>query len=1206
MINLACWNIRGLNATPKQLEVRKMILDHKLSLVCLIETRVSMIHKPLVVNSVFTDWEMLDNYNSHDLGRIWIGWDPRILKITKLFETDQIIHCQAHILDGNDRFHISFVYGSNVDSSRRALWHSICSDQQDTPWMVLGDFNVSRRVNESVGGSTRISSAMEEFNDCLYVSELDDLRFSGFLHTWCNKRSIGCISKKLDRVLVNKEWMAKFEHSEAIFLPPSISDHSPSLVKLGLQGNKKNCPFKFFNFLTEREDFLPLVESCWQENFHGNMQFQLCSKLRNLKKVLKSLNKNTVGDLTVKSFEAKAALVDCQSLLDLQPLDEGLRMQEKELMSSYTLALQTEEDFLRQKSRVQWLKAGDRNTSYFSKVISGRRNRSKILSITREDGSLIEGDTQIKSEAVHHFQNILGCSLPSRHGSRPLRNVIDKHISTDQADFMSREVTNDEIREVCFSLHPNKAPGPDGFNAHFFKKTWHIVGDDVITAVQEFFRTGLLLKELNATILTLVPKVPNPSKMTDFRPISCCNTLYKIIAKIIANRIKPCLPGIISPSQSAFVAGRRIGDNILLVQELMRNYHKDDGTPKLALKVDLMKAFDMVDWGFLLDTLAAFQFPLKVINWIRACLTTPKFSISINGELAGFFSGKRGLRQGDPMSPYLFVMAMEVLSKLLANHIADSPNFKYHWKCDKIQLSHLCFADDLIMLCHGSYHSALVLKSALDEFSLLSGLGANHAKSNTFISGVPNAISQQLINLFGYTVGSLPIRYLGIPIISSKLNLRDCSPLVDKVSSRLSSWLNRCLSYAGRLQLIISVLTSSQVFWASHLCLPKRILKVIEQKFRSFLWNGVEGSSKGSKIAWSDICIPKKEGGLGIKDLSLWNKALMIRHIWNLVYGTNNLWTSWINAYHLKGSSLWEVKAPHTCSWNWRKLLHLRPLVRPLFQHIIGSGLKTSLWFDNWHPDGPIRSKWSSRVIYDSGLPINAKVNAIVRGDNWRWPVAMSIDLAEIKSRMPSYNPNSLLDDIIRWLPSPNGIYSAASAMESLRTHHSLVPWFNIVWFPQNIPRMGFILWLAIKGRLSTLDRVQRYDPQVIATCVLCNSQTETHAHLFFECLYSKAIWTQLLNMCGCTWIGLSWNDFIDWISIHWKGNSPSTVTKKLCLAVAVYFIWRERNCRIFKSTRRLNAEVARTIIDIIRSRLCSINLKHGPLIAMNWNVTSR
>ena len=151
------------------------------------------------------------------------------------------------------------------------------------------------------------------------------------------------------------------------------------------------------------------------------------------------------------------------------------------------------------------------------------------------------------------------------------------------------------------------------------------------------------------------------------------------------------------------------------------------------------------------------------------------------------------------MSPYLFVIAMEVLSKILAKCIVDSPSFKFHWKCDKIKLSHLCFADDLIMLCHGSPSSAQVLKAALDEFSLLSGLLANYAKSYIFTSGLSSTTNQQLINLIGYTVGYLPIRYLGIPIISTKLCLRDCSSLVDKVSSRLSSWLNRGLFYAGAL-----------------------------------------------------------------------------------------------------------------------------------------------------------------------------------------------------------------------------------------------------------------------------------------------------------------------------------------------------------------------------------------------------------------------
>ncbi|KAK3189478.1 hypothetical protein Dsin_029039 [Dipteronia sinensis] len=232
----------------------------------------------------------------------------------------------------------------------------MCSSQHGSPWIVLGDFNVSRSVGESMGGCSRISGAMEEFNDCLQSLELEDLRFSRFLHTWCNKRSNGCISKKLDRVLVNNDWLVKFENSEAIFLPPNISDHCPSMVKLGLQ------------------------------------------------------------------------------------------------------------------------------------AINGKRNRSKIHTITGDYGSLIEGDILVKKEAICHFQTILGYSRPVSHGiGTTLSNIIDKVISNGQADFMGRDVTNDEIQEVCFSLHPNKASGPDGFNAHFFKITWDIVGEDVISAVQEFF-----------------------------------------------------------------------------------------------------------------------------------------------------------------------------------------------------------------------------------------------------------------------------------------------------------------------------------------------------------------------------------------------------------------------------------------------------------------------------------------------------------------------------------------------------------------------------------------------------------------------------------------------------------------------------------------------------------------------------------------------
>ncbi|KAK3193379.1 hypothetical protein Dsin_024689 [Dipteronia sinensis] len=213
------------------------------------------------------------------------------------------------------------------------------------------------------------------------------------------------------------------------------------------------------------------------------------------------------------------------------------------------------------------------------------------------------------------------------------------------------------------------------------------------------------------------------------------------------------------------------------------------------------------------------------------------------------------------------------------------------------------------------------------------------------------------------------------------------------------------------------------------------------------------------------------------------------------------------------------------------KLFKLRPIALPLIRHIIGNGLGTSLWFDNWHLDGLIRLEWRSRVIYDSGLPKNAKVSSIVHGDQLVCPFSMSIDLLEIKDHMPSYNPNSSLEDCIKWLPTPNGIYLVDSTMASLKTLHPLVPWFELVWYSHNIPRMSFILWLSIRGRLSMLDRVHLYNPHVGTLCVLCSSSLETHAHLFFECAYSKVIWYHLKNMCGRPWNGHSWPRFIAWVA---------------------------------------------------------------------------
>ena len=237
-------------------------------------------------------------------------------------------------------------------------------------------------------------------------------------------------------------------------------------------------------------------------------------------------------------------------------------------------------------------------------MVQQRINRNKLVSLTLEDGSSIRGHARVAQEAVHYFQSLLNVEGSLYPGRDLLNQFINKSLSHDQVLDMDQEDSREEIIVAFLSIHPNKAPGPDGFNGHFFRETWDSIGKDIIAGVKYFFDTGRLLKELNATAITLLPKVKNPSSLHDFRPISCCSTIYKCISKVTANRLKRVLPSLIDKSQTAFIKGRHISDNILLTQELFRNYHRKDSPVRGAIKVDLKKAFDYVRWEFILDLLS--------------------------------------------------------------------------------------------------------------------------------------------------------------------------------------------------------------------------------------------------------------------------------------------------------------------------------------------------------------------------------------------------------------------------------------------------------------------------------------------------------------------------------------------------------------------------------------------------------------------------
>ncbi|KAG5548914.1 hypothetical protein RHGRI_014320 [Rhododendron griersonianum] len=594
--NFGFWNLRGLNDPLKQREAKNWVFKNKLSLVGLIEHKVREPKVPTMIKSMFPLWNFVSNHPSSTMGRLLICWNPLVFHVQVLCQSSQYVHCKVLTCDGQHSFDATFIYGATSYLERQQLWADLQHLCVITPWVVLGDFNAIKSPTEKVGGDRAWTSWMEEFNSCLQSTELVDLRFSGCYYTWSNKQlGDAHISTKIDRVLVNERWIKDFCWSNAHFLNPGVSDHSPAVVYLTASTPPRKRPFRFFNFLAEHPKFIETVQQVWRKVIFGNPMYCVCEKLKHLQGDLKKLNTDEYSDLSARVASLRLQLAAIQSELGSHPNDPSKQAIERELCKQFLVFARAEESLAKQKSRVQWLKLGDQCTSFFFKSINNSRNRNRISSLVLEDGSVTHDIELVKHTFISYYTNLLGTKhLTDYSGSSRVDQLVTRRLSHSQSLDMVIEVTDKEIKDTFSSLNPQKAPGPDGYNAAFFQKAWPVIGHEVTSAVKLFFRSGQLLKKANATSVALVPKIPNPSKVGDYRPISCCNVVYKCIAKILANKIKPVLPILIDPAQSGFVQGRRIADNIFLTQELMRGYHKHSSSPRCAMKVDIMKAYDNV------------------------------------------------------------------------------------------------------------------------------------------------------------------------------------------------------------------------------------------------------------------------------------------------------------------------------------------------------------------------------------------------------------------------------------------------------------------------------------------------------------------------------------------------------------------------------------------------------------------------------------
>nr|KAJ0197187.1 hypothetical protein LSAT_V11C700342420 [Lactuca sativa] len=699
---------------------------------------------------------------------------------------------------------------------------------KDDPWLVGGDFNVTLNLNESTAGSSRYTRGMVDFLDCVNAIEIQDINSNGLNFTW-NQKPMGSngMLKKLDRVMGNCKLLDVFPSIHASFLPYGISDHNPIVIKLPMRIKFNVLPFKFPNVLTLKPELKDLVEKHWKIEVQGIKMFRLVQKLKILKKPIRNLLK-AQGHFSENVNHFRKELEAIQKDLDLDPFNIQLRELEGIFLGEFKKSYEKEESFLKQKAKIHWLKEGDSNSKFFHKIFKGRSHKNRIEAIMNRQGEWLEGEDVYK-EFVDYFNDFLGSDFPCADIIQP-NSLFIKKLDLADAVGMIKVVTNEEIKAALFDIGDDKSPGPDGYSAKFFKSMWSIIGEDFCLAVKEFFASEKILKEVNATVIALVPKVDSPGKVSDFRPISCCSVIYKCISKVIVARIRNHLGSIVAENQSAFIPGRSITDNILLSQELVRGYHRDRGFSRCALKVDIQKVYDIVSWFY--SPRHSFSF------WIPSCYDKVDHAMC---EL-----------------PFVHDQHKWIISE---------PFFKFHWRCKKLKLTHLCFADDLMIFCHGNTASVRVIKESLEEFAGVAGLHPNFSKSHIFFGNVKANVKSKILDTLPFVEGKLPMRYLGIPLISTRLFIRDCKRLVDKVQCRIGDWRNKFLSYAGRLQLISSVLLFLPVYWASCLLIPAAITKEIEKLMKNFLWDCDESKRGRAKVAWSSVCKPVEYGGLGLRNL---------------------------------------------------------------------------------------------------------------------------------------------------------------------------------------------------------------------------------------------------------------------------------------------------------------------------------------------------
>ncbi|XP_026383665.1 uncharacterized protein LOC113279176 [Papaver somniferum] len=1035
-MRILSWNVQGFKTASTRNHLSGIIRAQNPDIIFLCETKLSKIKcQPFLKQYQYPNWDYIEPE----------GMSGGLVILWKNGFTCDIVDTHLNMFSAivqsdpsKPEFLLTCIYCFSNYTKKKDQWSYIkqISENNSNPWVVLGDLNFHLDDNETDASS----SSDGLVNNIVASSGLEDIGFIGKNFTWSNNNmGTGTIKSRIDMALGNGNWNLYFPNSRLHHLTQIVSRLSYTRRELSL----------------------------WNKEHFGNIN----QKVENLQLELKQLHELPQTTCT----------------------ESNIIKVSNELNKWHKI----KSEFYQQKARDHFIKDMDSNSKYFHTKVNKRRTRNNIDAIQDHNNIWLQSREDIAQHLTHHYKSI-------NTSSNPVIDVnfyknIPSIISVEENESLIRIPSNEEIFATLKSMENWSSPGPEGFQAGFYKSQWATVGDDVCNMVKRFFKTRHILKQINETYISLVPKKKKCTCAADYRPIVLRNTSYNIISKVLVNRMKPIMEKLISPYQAAYVSGRLIRDNTVIAQEIIHSMKKKRGENGwLALKLDMSKEFD----------------------------STTQLSVMLNGSPCDSFTPTRGIRQGDPLSPYLFILAMEFLSRQLTTSQQDNKIKGIKVVALSPAIDHLLFADDCLIFTQANVTSVNNLLELLHTFSSQSGQVINFEKSSVYFS--------------------------------------------KKTKPEVAESIKQILRVKSIGTMIKHVLNDVPIYQMGTFKLPANLLQQLTTIERKFFW-GYHNNRGHNPIAWMNVCRPTEMGGLAFRYLEKLNLALLTKLSWRICNEPNSLMAQTLSSKYFKsGYLLHQHISVDNCSYTWNGISKGLEIVRQNYFLEINNGKKTRIWRDRWIP-----GMSQSPTPQNDFFRFYEFVEELMVQETAQWNIHLITALfdADIALKIQALYIDISKEDSIIWMPAKDGVFSVKITYKMLTYNDKEVQiegrtidrkvWKSL-WKYKDAQRIKLFAWKCIRGVHNTKIRREIYNSSTETSYDICGGYEETIEHIIFDCRHARSVWRGInINIDA---VRANYNTVSEWVTSWFSTSNQNRDDKWIySLMIGAWIIWKDRCDVVFQ-----------------------------------------